>query len=150
MSDLRLGVVGLGYWGPNLARNFNALSGCELRWCCDADPEARERWASAFPNARFSEDLDELLSDRELDAIVIATGVPSHAPLALRVLAAGKHCFVEKPLAQSSEDAAGVVEAAQDAGRVLMVGHLLEYHPGVRKLKELLDGGELGTLHYMY
>jgi predicted dehydrogenase len=150
MSNIRLGVVGLGYWGPNLARNFNVLDGCELAWCCDADPEARDRWAGAFPNARFSGDLDELLADKELDAVVIATGVPSHAPLALRVLAAGKHCFVEKPLAQSSEEAAGVVDAAQDGGRTLMVGHLLEYHPGVHKLKELLAAGELGTLHYMY
>jgi predicted dehydrogenase len=150
MSDVRLGVVGLGYWGPNLARNFNVLDGCELSWCCDADPDARERWAGAFPSARFTADLDEVLADGDLDAVVIATGVQSHAPLALRVLAAGKHCFVEKPLAQSSEDAASLVDAAQDAARVLMVGHLLEYHPGVRKLKELLVAGELGTLHYMY
>jgi predicted dehydrogenase len=150
MTDVRLGVVGLGYWGPNLARNFSVLDDCELRWCCDADASARERWAGAFPSARFTADVEELLPDPELDAVVIATGVPSHASLALRALAAGKHCFVEKPLAQSSDDAAAVVEAAQDAGRVLMVGHLLEYHPGVRKLKELLVAGELGTLHYMY
>jgi predicted dehydrogenase len=149
-ADVGLGVVGLGYWGPNLARNFGALDGCELRWCCDAAPEARERWASSFPQARFSSEIDELLADPELDAVVIATGVPSHAPLALRVLGAGKHCFVEKPLAQSTEEAAGVTAAAEAAGRRLMVGHLLEYHPGVRKLKELLDSGELGTLHYMY
>jgi predicted dehydrogenase len=150
MSDVRLGVVGLGYWGPNLARNFNGLDGCELSWCCDADPAARERWAGTFPNARFTTEVDELLADGKLDAVVIATGVPSHSPLALRVLAAGKHCFIEKPLAQSSVDAAGVVEASQDSGRILMVGHLLEYHPGVHKLKELLAEGELGDLHYMY
>jgi predicted dehydrogenase len=149
-GDVCLGVVGLGYWGPNLARNFGALEGCRLSWCCDADPDAGERWKGVFPNARFSTEIDELLSDEELDAVVIATGVPSHAPLALRALGAGKHCFVEKPLAQSSVDAAGVVDAAESAGRILMVGHLLEYHPGVRKLKDLLDSGELGTLHYMY
>jgi predicted dehydrogenase len=149
-GNVRLGVVGLGYWGPNLARNFAALERCELRWCCDADPERWERWAGAFPGARFSRDLDELLADPDLDAVVIATGVPTHAPLASRVLQAGKDCFVEKPLARSSEEAATVVEAAEARDRILMVGHLLQYHPGVQKLKEMLDSGSLGDLYYVY
>jgi predicted dehydrogenase len=146
----RIGVVGLGYWGPNLARNFDRLPGAELRWICDQSQEARERFAPAFPDARASGDLDELLADPELDAVVIATHVPSHAPLALRALAAGKHCFVEKPLAYSVAEADQVVAAAREAGRVLMVGHLLEYHPGVEKLKELASSGELGDIHYLY
>jgi predicted dehydrogenase len=146
----RIGVVGLGYWGPNLARNFDRLPGAELRWICDQSQEARERFAPAFPDARVSGDLDELLADPELDAVVIATHVPSHAPLALRALAAGKHCFVEKPLAYSVSEAEQVVAAARQAGRVLMVGHLLEYHPGVDKLKELAASGELGDIHYIY
>jgi predicted dehydrogenase len=143
-------VVGLGYWGPNLARNFSALDGSELRWCCDLDAAARSRWAGSFPQARFTGDFDELLADPELDAVVIATHVPSHAPLALRALQAGKDCFVEKPLAQSTEEAAALAAAAEETERTLMVGHLLEYHPAVRKLKQLLDSGELGDLHYMY
>jgi predicted dehydrogenase len=146
----RLGVVGLGYWGPNLARNFATLEDCELRWCCDAERSTWERWSSAFPRARFSAEIDELLGDPDLDAVVIATGVPSHAPLARRVLQAGKDCFVEKPLARSSEDAASVVEAAEGSDRILMVGHLLQYHPGVQKLKQILDSGELGDLYYVY
>jgi predicted dehydrogenase len=146
----RIGVVGLGYWGPNLARNFDGLPGAELRWICDQSQEARERFAPTFPNARVSGDLDELLADPELDAVAIATHVPSHAPLALRALAAGKHCFVEKPLAYSVAEADQVVAAARDAQRVLMVGHLLEYHPGVQKLKEIADSGELGDVHYLY
>jgi predicted dehydrogenase len=149
-SEVRVGVAGLGYWGPNLARNFAALEGCELRWCCDVDDTARARWAKSFPQARFSSRFEDLLEDPELDAVVIATHVPSHAPLALRALEAGKHCFVEKPLAQSTDEALAVAAAAEESGRTLMVGHLLEYHPGVRKLKELLDTGELGELHYMY
>jgi predicted dehydrogenase len=149
-AAVRVGIVGLGYWGPNLARNFAALEGCELRWCCDSSPEARARWSATFPHARFSAHLDELLDDAELDAVAIATDVPTHAPLAARALHAGKHCFVEKPLAQSAEEAATVIAAADASGRALMVGHLLEYHPGVRKLKQLLDSGELGSLHYMY
>jgi predicted dehydrogenase len=143
-------VVGLGYWGPNLARNFDRLPQSELRWICDASEDARNALAPQVPTARQSGDLDELLADPELEAVVIATPVPTHAALALKVLAAGKHCFVEKPLAQSAADAEAVAAAAADAGRVLMVGHLLEYHPGVEKLKTLADAGELGDIHYIY
>ena len=152
MTDkpIQVGVVGLGYWGPNLARNFDRLPGAALRWICDADEEKRARLAPQFPSTRASGDLDELLSDPELDAVVIATHVPSHPVLAMRALAAGKHVFVEKPLAQSVAEAEQVVEAAAAAGRVLMVGHLLEYHPGVEQLKQIADSGELGDLHYIY
>jgi predicted dehydrogenase len=142
--------VGLGYWGPNLARNFDRLPGSELRWICDASEDARARWEPEFAGARASGDMDELLSDPELDAVVVATHVPTHADLALRVLAAGKHCFVEKPLAQSVAEAERVVAAATDSDRVLMVGHLLEYHPGVEKLKATAAAGELGRIHYIY
>ena len=147
---LRIGVAGLGYWGPNLARNFAALPGCELAWCCDPSEAARARWAAAFPHARFTAELDDLLADDALDAVVVATPVPTHAALAERVLRAGKHCFVEKPLAQSSAEAERVVAAARESGRTLMVGHLLVYHPGIAKLKELADAGELGDIHYLY
>ena len=147
---LRIGVVGLGYWGPNLARNFAALPGCELAWCCDSSPRARARIQQWFPSARVTGELDQLLSDPALDAIALATPVSSHAELAARVLGAGKHCFVEKPLARSVPEAERAVAAAQASGRVLMVGHLLEYHPGVQKLKELADSGELGRIYYIY
>jgi len=150
-SPLRIGVAGLGYWGPNLARNFAAIPGCELAYCCDGDAAARARVAPMFPATRLSADLDELLEDPSLDAVALATPVPTHAELAVRVLQAGKHCFVEKPLAQSVPEAERVVAAAQAAGRVLMVGHLLEYHPGVRRLKELTESGELGEqIFYIY
>ncbi len=139
-----------GYWGPNLARNFAALPDCELRWCCDADEAVCKKVAAQYPTARASTDLQELLDDPELDAVVLATPVPTHADLAVRVLEAGKHCFVEKPLAQSVTDAQRAVDAARQAGKVLMVGHLLEYHPGVLKLKELAESGELGRIFYIY
>lgn len=145
-----VGVVGLGYWGPNLARNFAALPEAELRWCCDARTELHERFTTAFPSTRMTTELDHLLEDPELDAIVLATPVSSHADLAVRVLDAGKHCFVEKPLAQSVADAERVVEAQRRSGRVLMVGHLLQYHPGIAKLKQLIDDGELGEVRYIY
>ncbi len=149
-EPIRVGVVGLGYWGPNLARNFAAIPGCELAWLCDASQVARERLAPSFPSARTTGDLDDLLGDAELDAVVLATPVPSHAALAVRVALAGKHCFVEKPLATTAADAEQAVAAAEQAGRILMVGHLLEYHPAVERLKELLDEGQLGGLYYVY
>jgi predicted dehydrogenase len=145
---VRIGVVGLGYWGPNLARNFSGLA--ELAWLCDASPELVERHATVYPDARTTSSLDDLLDDDDLDAVALATPVPTHAGLAERVLRAGKHCFVEKPLAQSVEEAERVVQAARESGRVLMVGHLLEYHPGVEMLKELIDSGELGDIRYLY
>jgi predicted dehydrogenase len=149
-APVRIGVVGLGYWGPNLARNFNSLPDAELAWLCDDSEEQLERQARRFPAARATTSFDELLGDPELDAVALATPVPAHAELALRVLAAGKHCFVEKPLAQSATDAEAVVDAARAAGRTLMVGHLLEYHPGLEALKALVDRGELGQVHYIY
>ena len=143
-------MVGLGYWGPNLARNFDRLPGAELAWLCDGAQEALDRWSASFPGVRASTDVGELLTDGGLDAVVVATPVPTHADLALQVLEAGKHCFVEKPLAQSAADAEQVAAAAENAGMVLMVGHLLEYHPGVVKLKEIADAGDLGDIHYIY
>jgi predicted dehydrogenase len=153
MSDrrLRMGVAGLGYWGPNLARNFAAIADCELAWCCDASPDARARIARQFPGVRLTDDLGDLLADSELDAVALATPVPTHADLAVKVLESGKHCFVEKPLAQSVADAERAVAAGAASGRTLMVGHLLEYHPGVQKLKELADCGDLGDeIYYIY
>jgi len=146
-----VGVVGLGYWGPNLARNFTSVPDCHLAWCCDASDQARARIASRFPDARMTSELDDLLNDERLDAVVLATPVPSHADLAIRVLEAGKHCFVEKPLAQSVSDGERAVAAAESSGRALMVGHLLVYHPGVQKLKKLTDAGALGEkIYYIY
>jgi predicted dehydrogenase len=149
-QPLKLGVVGLGYWGPNLARNFAGLPGCEVSWLCDASNKAREKVARTIPAARQSENLDELLADPELDAVVLATPVPTHAELATQALQAGKHCFVEKPLATTVADAERAVAAAEQTGKTLMVGHLLEYHPAVTRLKEMVEQGELGEMYYLY
>jgi predicted dehydrogenase len=149
-EPVRVGVVGLGYWGPNLARNLAAIGGCELRWLCDADAQARERLALTFPGAQATGALEDLLEDEELDAVVLATPVPTHAELAIRVAQSGKHCFVEKPLATTAADAERAVAAAAKAEKILMVGHLLEYHPAVGRLKQLIDEDELGGLYYVY
>ena len=149
-KTVHVGVIGLGYWGPNLARNFAAIAGSELAWCCDGRPEARERFRPQFPGARLTAEVEDLLTDPGLDAVVVATPVPTHAELATRVLEAGKHCFVEKPLALTAADTERVLAAQRDSGRTLMVGHLLEYHPGVRQLKQIVDAGELGQARYIY
>jgi predicted dehydrogenase len=149
-KPVRVGVVGLGYWGPNLARNLAAIPGCELAWLCDSSAHAREELGRAFPGSRATGELQELLDDPALDAVVLATPVPTHAELAVRVAVAGKHCFVEKPLATNAADAEQAVDAARSAETILMVGHLLEYHPAVDRLKELIDSDELGKLYYLY
>jgi predicted dehydrogenase len=149
-APVRVAVAGLGYWGPNLARNFEGLPDAELRWLCDGAEAQLELVRPRFPDARLTTSLDEVLADPDTDAVVIATPVPTHGELARRVLEAGKHCFVEKPLAQSVAEAEEVARAAREAGRTLMVGHLLEYHPGLERLKELADSGDLGKLHYIY
>jgi predicted dehydrogenase len=145
---LRLAIVGLGYWGPNLARNL-ARAG-DLAWVCDLSPDNLSRYGTLYPEARTTMDLDEVLADETVDGVAIATSVPTHHPLGMRVLAAGKHLFVEKPLALSVAEARELVEAAEDADRRLMVGHLLLFHPGLRAVKKLIDDGELGRLFYLY
>ena len=144
----RVGVVGLGYWGPNLARNFDELGA--LVALCDLDPELRGQFAARYPAARMHSDLDELLADEEVDAVVVATPVPTHYALAKRALEAGKHVLVEKPPAMRASEIDELVALAAKRGLTLMPGHLLLYHPGVRKLKELLDAGELGEVLCVY
>ncbi len=145
---VRIGVVGLGYWGPNVVRNMSRVA--DLAWCCDLSTENRDRYAPQYPQARFTADFDDLLNDPSLDAIAVASSVPTHHPLGLRALAAGKHVFIEKPLAASVADARELVAAAEAADRRLMVGHLLLFHPALAKVHELIDSGELGEIYYLY
>jgi predicted dehydrogenase len=143
-----IGVAGLGYWGPNLARNFAELGA--LSAICDLDPALRERFAERYPGTRVYSDFDELLADDEIGGVVIATPVPTHYPLARSALAAGKHVLVEKPPAMRAAEIDELVALAAERDLVLMPGHLLLYHPGVRKLKELIDAGELGEVLCVY
>ncbi len=143
-----LGLVGLGYWGPNLARNLDELA--DLKWLCDASPDARERYTERYPHARVTESYDDLLDDPELDAVVLATPAATHYELSKRALEAGKHVLVEKPPALNADEAEDAVAIAEARGLVLMPGHLLLYHPAVRKLKELIDSGELGEVLCVY
>jgi predicted dehydrogenase len=143
-----VGQVGLGPWGSNLARNFNELA--RLKWLCDADEARLEALSARFPGTTYTSRYEDLLEDPDVAAIVIATPVPTHAELAKLALHAKKHVFVEKPMGLTAADAEELVELAGESGRVLMPGHLLLYHPGVVKLKELVDAGELGDVLYVY
>jgi predicted dehydrogenase len=144
----KVGLAGLGYWGPNLARNFDELA--ELAWLCDLSDKHRERFSQRYPNARMTADFDELLADDSVEAVVVATPVVTHFELAKRALEAGKHVLVEKPPALTADEAEELVGIAEEHGRVLMPGHLLLYHPGVARLKKLIASGELGEVLYVY
>jgi predicted dehydrogenase len=146
--SVKVGQVGLGYWGKNLVRNFDDLA--DLAWLCESSEELRAQFAARYPKAHVTGDFDELLADDSLDAVVIATPVPTHYPLAKRALEAGKHVFVEKPPAMREAEMAELVSLAEAQQRVLMPGHLLLYHPGVNKLKELVDSGQLGDVLCVY
>jgi predicted dehydrogenase len=143
-----LGIAGLGQWGKNLVRNFDELA--ELRWLCDIDPARRAEFAARHPTARVTPDFDDMLADEAVAAVVVATPVPTHYELARRALEADKHVFVEKPPAMRGAEMEELCELADERGRVLMPGHLLLYHPGVQKLKELVDSGELGEVLCIY
>jgi predicted dehydrogenase len=145
---IRVGLAGLGYWGPNLARNFDDLA--ELTWLCDLSPDLLDQFGARYPNTRTTTRFDGLLEDETLQAVIVATPVASHYELARRALAAGKHVFVEKPPALSAVEADELVSLAEERGLVLLPGHLLLYHPGIEKLKELIDSGELGDVLYLY
>jgi predicted dehydrogenase len=150
VEALNIGAVGLGYWGPNLARNLDELEGAALTWLCDRDESRLERYGGRFPDARKTTRFEDLLEDDELDAVAIATPAVTHFELTREALLAGKHVFVEKPLALSSVLGEQLVALAEERALVLMPGHLLLYHPGVAKLKGLVDSEELGRLLYVY
>ncbi len=144
----KIAQVGLGQWGKNLARNFADLA--DLAWLCDLDESQHEGLAQRYPHARLTANLDDVLVDDSVEAVVIATPVPTHHQLARRALEAGKHVFVEKPPAMRGAELEELCELSEERGLVLMPGHLLLYHPGVRKLKEIVDSGELGDVLYVY
>jgi len=147
---IRLGSVGLGYWGPNILRTFLGLKGCQVKWACDKDETRLRKIGEAHPQVPLTLRYEELLQDEELDALAIATPAIQHYPMAKAALEAGKHILVEKPLATEKAEAQELIELAKARSRVLMVGHLLLYHPGVKKLKQIIQAGELGELYYIY
>jgi len=149
-TDLGLGVVGAGYWGKNIVRNFGRVTGAELRYVADLNEAHRDRARELAPLATVTDDYEEMLASSDVDAIAVCTPAASHHALAKAAILAGKHVFVEKPLTLLGEHADELVDLAEEHGVTLMVGHLMIHHPALRWIKEQIETGEIGDLHYLY
>jgi predicted dehydrogenase len=146
--DVKVGVIGLGYWGPNLVRNFNASSDSKVVICCDLQPDRCRRLAVQYPNFKYSQNIRDAIDDPDVNAIVIATPVHTHHALAKEALLARKHVLVTKPITDNLAQAQELVELADKMNVVLQVDHTFIYHPAVEKLKDIVARGELGELYY--
>jgi predicted dehydrogenase len=145
-----IGQIGLGHWGPNLLRNFMALADSQVKICCDVDTAARSKLTSAYPGIGVTSDYQQVLEDQEIEAIVVSSPAGLHYEHARLAIEHDKHVFVEKPIALDIMQAVELVSLAEARQRVLMVGHLLLYHPAVRQLKGYVESGDLGHVHYIY
>ena len=148
MSLINIGVIGCGYWGPNLLRNFAENETAQLRWICDTDEMRLAAMGRRYPGARTTTDSKELISDGDLDAIAVVTPVATHFQIARDALLAGKHVLVEKPLTATTREAEELIALASQNGRTLMVDHTFVYTGAIRKMKEIVKSGELGELLY--
>jgi predicted dehydrogenase len=144
-----VGLIGHGYWGPNLLRNYMELPQAQVKWVCDLRLDALEKAAMRYPTVRVTPDYGDILSDPDVDAVVIATPISTHHALATAALGAGKHVFVEKPIAASVAEAEELVELAEATGLTLMVGHTFVYSPPVRMVKQIIDSGDLGEIRFV-
>jgi predicted dehydrogenase len=147
---VKIGQIGIGAWGRNLLRTFTSLPGVTVPTACDTDSSQLPRLAGSFPGVEITDDPDKILSNGGIDAVVIATPPASHFDLARKALESGKDVFVEKPLVLDIDQGRELVEIAGSRNRILMVGHIMEYHPASLKLKEYIDSGKLGKIHYLY
>ncbi|MBI4617787.1 MAG: Gfo/Idh/MocA family oxidoreductase [Planctomycetes bacterium] len=147
---IELAVVGVGSWGRNLVRAFTSVEGARVTMACDADPKARERIRRLHPEIAVAETLEQVLDSRHVAAVVVATSTPNHYRVARQALLADRDVFVEKPLCLSSEEAGNLVRLAGERRRLLMVGHLLLFHPAVDRIRQMLAAGEIGRLLYIY
>lgn len=145
-----IAVLGYGYWGPNLVRNFASMPDVEVTWVCDSNPVMLEKLAERHPKIRGTANMDDVFADKNTTAVAIAFPAQYHAEIALKAMEHGKHVFIEKPMTLSIEDSEKIVDARKKTGLVVMVGHLLLYNSAVRKMKELIDQGELGDILYLY
>jgi predicted dehydrogenase len=145
-----IAVVGAGAWGKNHIRVFSEIPNVHLKYICDSDPSRLNKLQKSYPQTKMVENLSPILQDPEIKGIVIASSAVSHFPLAKESLLAGKDVLVEKPMALNVEDAEEMVRIAEEKKRILMVGHLLIYHPVVDRLKEMIASEELGRIHYIY
>ncbi len=145
---MRIGLVGYGYWGPNLARNTYQAKGGILAGVCDANPKRLEAAASLYPGLATYSDFNDMLENANLDAVIVATPVTYHFPLAKKALEAGKHVFIEKPITLNTAEAQELIDLAKKVGKTLMVDHTFVYTDAVTKIKKFVEDGELGTVLY--
>jgi predicted dehydrogenase len=148
--SVNIGQIGLGAWGKNLLRTFSGFANVTVKTVCDLDQAQLSKIGGSFPGVALTKNPDELIADKSLDALVIATPPAQHYELAARALESGKDVFVEKPLVLDLEDGRRLVQIASKNEKILMVGHIMEYHPASLKLKEFIDSGKLGKIHYLY
>ena len=146
---IRMGVIGCGYWGPNLIRNFHNNAEVEVVAIADTDQSRLDQVGRLYPGATRHHDHRDLVKDASIDAVVVATPVSTHFPIGLEVLEAGKHLFIEKPMAASMEECRRLNDAADRGGRVIMVGHTFLFSPAVRRIRDYIDAGELGDVFYV-
>jgi predicted dehydrogenase len=148
-TAINVGVVGCGYWGPNLIRNFRALPDCNMKTMCDVSEDRLRHLRTLYPEIEGETKFERMLSNSGLDAVVIATSVKYHYPMAKQALLAGKHTLIEKPLASSTEHCEELISIAKKKGLTLMVGHTFLYSPAVRRIKEIVDSGDIGEIRYI-
>ena len=146
---IKIGVVGCGYWGPNLIRNFRSLPDCSMKMMCDVSETRLAHLKTLYPEIEGGTSYEHMLNGVGLDAVIIATSVKSHFPMAKASLLAGKHTFIEKPMAASSGECEELIDIAKKQGAVLMVGHTFLYSPAVRKIKEIVQSGDIGEIRYI-
>jgi len=149
-QKVNIAVVGAGYWGPNMIRNVEQLPDAVLHTICDLDEKTLQKAARNFRPLHISQDVEQVMNNPDIEGVIIATPAHTHAALARQALQAGKHVLVEKPLALNSADCQMLIDLAAQQGKILMVGHVFEYNPAVTKLKDLVQGGELGNVLYIY
>lgn len=148
-KKINVAVIGCGYWGPNLIRNFNQISSCGMSTCCDLEDCKLERMMGLYSTVKPTKNYEDILHDRKIDAVAIATPVFTHFHLAKQCLLHGKHVFIEKPIASSSSECLELIRLAEQKRKVLMVGHTFEYTAAVKKIKEIIESGELGEIFYI-
>ncbi len=146
---LNVGLIGTGYWGPNISKSFELTGKAKVTWLCDVNDARLQPIASKYADAKSTTDLDDVLNDEFVHAVAVSTPSATHYEIANRALEAGKHVLVEKPITLNSEDAIALIETAREKQKVLMVGHVFEYNSTIHALKNLIDTGELGEIHYL-
>jgi len=149
MRTINVAVIGCGYWGPNLIRNFNSITECKIKMCCDVNSKRLSKMKQLYPEIEITKDYKDILAADEIDAVAIATPVRSHAELAQNCLKANKHILVEKPITASVDECKELIRLAKEKQKILMVGHTFVYTASVKKMREIIESGELGEILYI-